>query len=405
MRGKKQWLLFIFCLLLVFLPLEGLLAEEAFHAADRQAVMAEVEKSRGATGESLTLSVAGAILAEPKTGAVLYEKNADAKQYPASMTKLMTMVIALEEIQAGHFRYDDTVTTSEYAASMGGSQAYLEPGETHSLKELLIAVAVGSANDASVAVAEWIGGSNEGFVAMMNEKAAALGMANTHYVNTHGLHDDNHYTTPRDMMILSLYGLQVPGMLEFTSIKEYEFRPEPKQLLLYTTTKLLFWYEGTDGLKTGTTSQAGRNLAATCEKDGLRLVSVVMGGGTKNSHFSESMKLLNMGFNLYENKTIVAKKELVTLAYVNRGREETVNLLAAEERSMPAPRGEAAKPAIEVVVDDGIFAPIAEGDVLGVAVLRANDVEIDRTELVAANDVAKQTFFQMIGRFIRSVFV
>ncbi len=402
---KRLWPIILMLLLLMVLPVEGLLAEDAYDVTDKDAVMEVVNEYLDADKDSLDLSVNGAILIEPLTGTVLFEKNADSKQYPASMTKLMTLVIALEAINAGNFSLDDIVTTSEYAASMGGSQVYLEAGETFTLKEMIIAIAVGSANDASVAVAEFIAGSNEKFIAMMNEKAAELGMTNTHYMNAHGLHDDNHYTTPRDMATLSLYAIHVPGLLDYTSIKENEFRPEPEQLILYNTNKLLFWYEGTDGLKTGTTSQAGRNLAATAVKDGLRLISVVMGGTIKNSHYSESMKLLNYGFNLCENRVIVAAQELVTLAAVNKGREETVNLLAAQALSLPAQRGEDVATEVEVEVNADIFAPIAAGDVLGYAILTLDGEEMDRTELIAANDVKAQTFFQMVYRFIRNIFI
>lgn len=395
----------IICILLCFLLLlpSGVLAAQAYSITDQEQVMKEVNAAEAVDAEALDLAAHGAILVEPVTGAVLFEKNPDEKQYPASMTKLMTLVVAFEEINAGHFSLDDKVTVSEYAASMGGSQVYLEPGETFTLREMLIAVAVGSANDASVAVAEYIGGSNEKFIAMMNEKAAALGMTNTHYMNTHGLHDDNHYTTPRDMAILSRYAIHVAGLLDFTSIKEYQFRPDPKPLVLYNTNKLLFWYEGTDGLKTGTTSQAGRNLSATCQKSGLRLISVIMGGTTKNSHYSESMKLLNYGFNSYENKVIVAGQELVTMAEVNRGDEASVDLLAADELSVPAPRGGEVNTEVTVEVSDDIFAPVGSGDVLGTAVLLVDGKEVDRIDLIAATDVERQTFPQTVWRFIRNV--
>ncbi len=240
------------------------------------------------------------ILVDGNSGQVLYHHNADKKWFPASITKIMTMVLALEAVEEGRAALEDPVSTSEYASSMGGSQVYLYPGETRTLHEMLIAIAVGSGNDASVAVAEYLGGSNEGFIKMMNEKAQELGMKNTNFVNSHGLHDDNHYTTAEDMAKLSVYALKDPKMLEYTSIYEYDFRPEPKLLKLWNTNRLLKWYEGCDGLKTGSTEMAKRNLVSTAERNNLRLVGVVLGVGKKNGHFTESMKLLNYGFNQFE---------------------------------------------------------------------------------------------------------
>ena len=215
----------------------------------------------------LKLDCEGAILIEAQTGKILYESNPHKKWYPASMTKIMTLILAFEAVQDGKVSLDDQVTASEYACSFGGTQVWLEPGEKFSLKEMLIAIAVGSANDCSVAVAEHIAGSETAFARMMTERAKELGAQNTNFVNSHGLHDDNHYTTPYDLAQMARHAVTLPQLLEMTSMKEYLFREEP-ELLLYNTNKLLWWFEGTKGLKTGTTDAAKRNLTAAVEKTG-----------------------------------------------------------------------------------------------------------------------------------------
>ena len=194
-----------------------------------------------ALAADFSLEAKGAILMDAATGQVLFEQNADEKWYPASMTKIMTLGLALEAIQQEEAQLADRVLTSENAAGYGGSQVYLAPGETFTLEEMLIAISVGSANDASVAVAEHLAGSEENFVRLMNEKAQQLGAVNTHFTNSHGLHDDEHYTTPRDMALISQWALKLPKMKELTTIKEYTFRGEPRPLI-HITNKLLWWY-------------------------------------------------------------------------------------------------------------------------------------------------------------------
>jgi D-alanyl-D-alanine carboxypeptidase (penicillin-binding protein 5/6) len=271
------------------------------------------------------------ILVDGVSGETIYAQNPDKKWFPASITKIMTMVLALEAIEQGKADLEDQVSTSEYAASMGGSQVYLYPGETRSLHEMLIAISVGSGNDASVAVAEFLAGSHEAFVDTMNTKAKELGMKGTNFTNSHGLHDDNHYTTAEDMAKLAVYALNVPKFLEYTSIYEYDFRPEPKPLKLWNTNRLLKWYDGCDGMKTGSTSIAKRNLVSTAERNGLRLVAVVLGVGVTNGHFTESMKLLNFGFNQFEFAQIYQKGDKVTSINVSKGAVDEIDLVAAKK--------------------------------------------------------------------------
>lgn len=375
---------------------------EQYTDEEYQEVMAAVNSvAEGALPELESNAV---LLVEPVTGAVIYEKNADAKVFPASTTKIMTLILALEAVNDGKFSMDDKVTASANAAAVEGSSALLAEGEVHTLHDLLAAMAVGSANDAAMAVAEYIGGSEEGFLKMMNDKAAELGMTGTHYMNPHGLHDENHYTTARDMMTLSLYAIDVPQLLDFTSMTEFEFRPDPHKMVLYNTNKLLFWYEGTDGLKTGTTSPAGRCLLSTVERDGLRLVGVVMGGVKKNSHYSESMKLMNYGFSQYEMAEILTPETSLTSANIAKGREETVELTVADTLRLPGPKTGDPGYLVEYEIDSDLKAPVKKGEKAGEAVVSFQGNELARVDLVTADAVEKQTFWQAIARFFRNLF-
>jgi D-alanyl-D-alanine carboxypeptidase (penicillin-binding protein 5/6) len=349
------------------------------------------------------LSAAAYVLMSADTGEILNAANADVKRYPASTTKIMTLVLALEAVDSGKVSLDDMVSTSEYAASMGGSQVYLEAGEQRSLKEMLIGIAVGSGNDACVAVGEFLGGTMEGFVQMMNDKAAALGMENTHFANPHGLHDDNHYTTAGDMAKLAYYALKNTDILTYTSIYEYQFRPEPKPLVLWNTNKLLKWYEGADGLKTGYTSQAGRNLVATAKRGDTRLITVVMGVEAKNGHYNESIQLLDFGFNSYEYQKLYQKGQAVASVPVARGAKSAVEAILADDAGVMADKTSNAQYSSQVVIDRKPTAPLAAGDVLGrMEILKDGDI-IETIDLVAAEGIEKLSLAQSFLRSFRRI--
>lgn len=347
---------------------------------------------------NLTLEAEGAILMDPLTGQVLFEQDADKKWYPASMTKIMTLGLALEAIEQGIVSLEDEVITSEHAAGYGGTQVYLEPGEKFTLKEMLIAISVGSANDASAAVAEFLAGSEEAFAEKMTQKAKELGATNTNFVNSHGLHHDDHYTTPRDMAIISRWAMSVPMMKELTSIKEYTFRPEPKLLILYNTNKLLWWYPGTTGLKTGTTSAAKRNLAATAERNGVELLSVVMGVDRKNGHFGESMKLLNWGFASFKFESFYDEGDVVREIKVSKGNKETVPLVAAQKVGALLDKQDDRQLEIQIEVPDVVLAPIAQGQEIGLIRVLKDGAEINSVPLIAAEEIPRSTFWQLFHK-------
>lgn len=357
-----------------------------------------------AWAQELSLKAKGALLMDADSGQILYEQDADARWYPASVTKVMTLLLALEAVEEGRARLDDTVIASEYACSFGGSQVWLEPGEKFPLEQMLIAVAVGSANDASVAVAEHIAGSEEAFVEMMNQKAKKLGATNTHFTNPHGLHNDEHYTSARDMALISRYALRYPKMLELTAIKEYTFREEPK-LVLWNTNKLLWWYPGTDGLKTGTTSEGGRSLASTVERKGLRLIGVVMGVDYAKGHFSESMKLYNYGFARFGFKQFFAPTDIVQHIPVAKGARDSLPVVPARKVGAMVPKGKGEGLVTRIELPQMVTAPVAQGQRVGEVVVLRDNQELSRVDLLAAETVGRGSLLREVGKVWHRVMV
>ncbi|MGF7184982.1 D-alanyl-D-alanine carboxypeptidase (penicillin-binding protein 5/6) [Desulfitispora alkaliphila] len=355
----------------------------------------------------LELDAEGAILMEATTGKVIYEQDPDKPWKPASVTKVMTLLLALEAIDQGKTSLDDMVLASEYACGYGGSQLYLQPGEEFTMHEMLLGIAVGSGNDASVAVAEHLYGSHEAFVKEMNNKAKELGLKNTSFKNAHGLDDDDHYTSARDMAIISRHAvLNYPEILDYTGVKFHVFREEPL-LELYNTNKMLWWFEGTDGLKTGFTSAAKRNLSSTVERDNLRLLAVVLGVEQKSGHFKESMKLYQYGFAQYQFNKVIPGGEEVARLEVAKGSVDDVAVITPKDIGYISKKGEEADPQIEYHLDTKLTAPIKKGDVVGEVVITQDGEEMCREELIAAYHVEKASLWRQIyivSRKVMSVF-
>ena len=260
-----------------------------------------------------------AILVDNLSGKVLYEKNADEKLAPASMTKLASMLMVMEAIDNGNLKFEDKVTISEEAANMGGSQVFLQAGEVYTVYDLLKSVAIASGNDAVVALAEKIGGSQSGFIDMLNKRLKEIGATNTNFVNAHGLDAEGHYSTARDMSIIARELLKHPKILEFTSIyEEYLEKNDGSRIWLVNTNKLVRFYDGVDGLKTGFTKTAGYCLTATASKNNFRLISVVMGEDTSENRSSDTVKMLNYGFNTFKINIIKTKGESLGKVRVDR---------------------------------------------------------------------------------------
>lgn len=404
----------LLALLLVLLVGPGiLLTENPSSTADIEAVseaqQMEIETpattGSKATTPGLTLEAKGAILMDPLTGEVLWEKNAHERYYPASMTKLMTMVVAMDMVANGRAHLEEEVTTSERAESFGGSEVFLAAGETFPLEQMLIAIAVASANDAAVAIAEHLAGSEEAFVEMMNAKVKELGLKNTNFTNCHGLHDDQNYTSAYDMAVIARYALKYPKIREWTSIKQYTFRKEPLSIL-DNTNKMLYWYPGTDGFKTGFTDAAGLNLASTVERDNLRLIAVVMGVEIPRGNFTESMKLYNWAFKQWAFKLLYNPGQVVCTVPVGKGKKEQVSLTVEEKVGARVSRIPSKEEKVTARADlpAVINAPIKEGQKIGQVTVFRDGKEINRIDLVARESVARATLGQQVVRAIRSVF-
>ncbi len=342
---------------------------------------------------ALDINAKSVILMEPHTKKILYENNCDEKLAPASITKIMSLLLIMEAIDEGKLTLETLVTTSEHAASMGGSQIWLEPGETMSVHDLLKASVIASANDATTALAEAVAGSEEGFVALMNERAASLGMSNTHFKNCSGLDAENHLTTAHDVAIMSSELIKHDLIKEYSTVWMDSLRDGKSELV--NTNKLVRFYEGATGLKTGTTSTAGHCLAATAERDGLELVAVVMGAPTTNDRFNGARKLLDFGFANWSFIELEPNLTEITVPKVEKS-VGTPLILTAEPLSLLLKKGTADKIQQSVELPETIMAPIKEGQVLGYLHLTLNNEPIGVIELKAAQDIQKMNFFVAI---------
>lgn len=350
----------------------------------------------------LQTTAESAVLMDPVTGNILFEKNPDKQLPPASVTKLMTMIIALEAIEQGKVKLTDKVVTSENAWKMGGSQIWLEPGEAMSLETMLIAIAVASANDACVAVAEHIAGSHEGYVQMMNEKARELGCKNTKFVTTYGLPAKGHYTSARDLALMMREALKYPMFQKLTSIKYYKLRGG--KTALDNTNKLLWWYKGVDGGKTGWTSEAKYCLASTAEREGLRLIAVVMATPEPQSHFRESMKLYNYGFAQFEGVNIAKDKQKVGAVRVHQGTVDWVPAVTEGIVGAVVPKGSKDKVKYRVNLAKIVRAPVQRGQNLGTITVTKDGKDLHTVNLLAAHEVPKGNVFRHIKKMLRMTF-
>jgi len=343
------------------------------------------------------------VLMDADSGKVLLSKNEHKRLAPASMTKLMTMILAVEALENGQVKLKDKVTTSENAWKMGGSQIYLEPGEQMTYEEMLIAIAVGSANDACVAVAEHLEGSHQSFVDKMNEKAKNLGLKDTHFINSYGLPADGHYTSAYDMAQLARYALKHPRILEYTSIKEYNLRQG--EFKLYNTNKLLWWYQGTDGFKTGWTNEAKYCLTSTVKRDGLRLICVVMASPEVRGHMRDSMQLYNYGFAKYAFKTFHAANSVVGMAAVGKGTADRIEGVVTEDVGLTYLKGDKAKITSKKTMYEYINAPVKKGQEIGeITILRDGKIQ-KSVPIVAAQDVPRSGLLREIRKMFAETFL
>lgn len=366
------------------------------------------------TGTDLTqepefdLKAQAGLLMEVNSNKIIWEENSHERLYPASLTKIMSLLVVLEQLERKYFFLEDQVQISAGASAMGGSELFLSEGDVVSLGDLLIGMAVGSANDAAVAVAEHIGGSVESFVEMMNDKAGYLGMENTNFHNPHGLHHPDHFSSAYDIMLMSLAVLEHSQIHQWATIwmDEHFLKGKIKsgEVFLSNTNRLVYSYPGCDGLKTGFTREAGNGIAATARRNQTRFLVVVLGAPTVKERYEAAVTLLNYGFSRYKALPIADKNNLVATVTVDKGEPALLNLVAENRFGLLLPRGAEESFTREIVLAP-LRLPIRKGDKLGELVVVCSEGNKLSVDLVAAADVNRAAppviFLRLLSRWLR----
>lgn len=349
---------------------------------------------------SLDPSAKSAILMEASTGTILFEKASHEALPPASVTKIMTMLLVMEALDNAQYTLDDKVSVSEFAASMGGSQVFLEPNEQMSVHDLLKAVAVASGNDAAAALAEFTAGSHDAFVAKMNERAKELGMNDTNFVNCNGLDADGHVTSAHDIAVMSRELMSHPKIFEYTTIWMDSLRDGAFGLV--NTNKLVRFYQGATGLKTGSTSVAGFCISATAKRDGMDLIAVVMGSPTSKERFADASKMLDYGFANYGICNTLVKEDELSPITLKKGVKETVDIGLADGFSLLMKKAEIANMEKKITLPESINAPITKNHKVGTVEFFSNGNSVGKCDIVAKEDVEAENpigMFSRIGAF------
>ena len=338
------------------------------------------------------------ILMEYSSGNILYENNSDEELSPASMTKVMTMLLIMEALEDEKIKLSDMVVVSPNAARMGGSQVFLEAGSSMSVEELLKAIAIASANDASVALAEHISGSTTAFVAKLNEKCRAIGCTNTNFMNVHGLDESSHYSSAKDMARISRELLKHKDVLKYTTIyEEYLNKPDGTSTWMVNTNKLIRYYSGVDGLKTGFTSDAGYCLSASAERNNMRLISVVMKAPTTKARTDDTVELLNYGFGNFKIKIILDTKADLGKLEVIGGKEKTVNLKLTKDATNLENINEEKKYSYKIKTNV-VKAPVKVGDIVGKLEVIENNKVINQVDITVSKNVKKANIWDLYKR-------
>ena len=357
-------------------------------------------------GQPLSLTSPSAILAETATGTVIFEKNADEKREVASITKLMTALLVFEALEKGNATLTDQVTVSKNAAAMKGSQALLDANAVYKLEDLLRTTIMVSANDSAVALAEHLAGSEENFVAMMNARAAELGMNSTHYINCTGYPQSgaDQYTTARDVMTLCCEIAKYPAYHTYASVWiDTLTHPGGRVTDLTNTNRLVRFYEGVDGFKTGSTDAAKYCLAATCEKNGMRLVAIVLGTPVSQTRFDEARAMLDYGFATYQRTNVANSGDLLGEQLpVHGGSADKVDLMLGSGLSMLLRNGQQNDLSLELALPEYVDAPVAQGDVLGTVRVMLGGQVIAKLNCVAAHDVPRPGFIEGLIRILNN---
>lgn len=372
----------IMCLCLLILPIKV--------SAEEETTLAENAKS--------------SILIEASTGEVIYENNADEKLNPASMTKMMSMLLIIEAIENGSLKWNQMVQVSENASSMGGSQILLETGEKMTVEDLFKGVAIASGNDAVVALAEAVAGTEDAFVDMMNEKAKELNLKNTNFKTPHGLDAANHYSSARDMAIIAKELVKHEKVLEFTSVYEDYLRENTdKKIWLVNTNKLVRFYDGVDGLKTGYTKEAGYCLTATAKKDGMRVIAVVMGEPDSKTRNAEVSSMLDYAFAQYKIDNLLDGSDSIGKYEVDKGKERIVNVVPQTDVTVLRKKAEKSGNATYEVKMEALKAPLKKGEKVGTLDIKENGKVIRTINLTVDKNIKKANILELYLQYLEDV--
>ena len=394
----------------------GIMGVKYFGRAQEPVVLETVSDDLGSTEDAesgvasanLNIQAKSAVLIDADTGTVIYEQDSHKELPPASVTKIMTMLLAMEAVDAGKIKLTDEVTISENAASMGGSQMYMEVGEVHTLEELMQGMAIASANDAAIAVAEYVAGSEEVFVEKMNQRAEELGMRDTHFVNTNGLPVAEHYTSAYDIALMSKALLQhdtvKPWLSTWQMTIEVGLPGKEKEFGLTNTNKMLKQYSGANGIKTGFTQEAGYCLSASATKENTTLIAVVLGVETSAIRNTEVAKMLNYGFANYASVTLAEKGEKVKKVKVEKGDPYEFYAVTASKATAFVKKGSEKEAKKKVNIDKNLKLPLTKGDKVGVLEVYAGEECLGSCDLVCDRDVKKADFFTYYIRKITNLF-
>lgn len=354
--------------------------------------------------EDLAPNAKSAIMIEASTGEILFQKNKDEKLAPASMTKMMSMLLIMEEIENGNLKWDEMITTSEKASSMGGSQIFLKVGEKMTVEDLLKGVAIASGNDAVVALAERVSGSEEQFVKRMNTRAKDLGLKNTNFINATGLTADNHYSSAYDMSLIAKELVKHEKILEFTSTYEDYLRKDTKSpFWLVNTNRLVRFKEGVDGLKTGFTDEAGYCLTATMKKDNMRLITVVMKEENTSKRSADTTKMLDYGFNIYMVQTILDEKTTIEKKKVELGKTLTTEIVPKENITILNKKSDDQKNITYKTNINKIIAPVKKGDKVGtIDIIEDNNI-ISTIDATVKEDISKANILTIYLRNLKEI--
>ena len=390
-------LIFIFMFVgTIYIPVFAATNEDTYSSTT---VMKIMEKA-----SVMSLKAKGSILIDSTSGTVLLENNSHEKLPLASIIKIMSMLLVMEALESGKISFDTKVTISDHSYSMGGSQVWLEPGEIFTVDELLKAVAIHSANDATVALSEAVAGSEDIFVTMMNEKAKELGMVDTNFLDCTGLTDDGQYSSAYDIALMSRELLiKYPEITEYTVIWHSSFRdnvPGKNPVSLDNTNKLVRYYDGTNGLKTGFTSKSGYCLSASAIRNNQQFISVVLGEPDSNTRFAESRKLLDYGFANFETAKVNNKDEEVKTVEVKKGLQTNVKAIYKDDVKLLVQKGAKGKIERIVSINKNIIAPVKAGQKIGEVTYKLAGKEVGKADLVASSDVQKASFIRLFFRMV-----